>query len=34
MQYTHLYSDDYGESHFEDIQIDLTLTDYAPPAPP
>jgi hypothetical protein len=32
--YTHLYSDESGESHFEDIEIDLTLTDYAPPAPP
>jgi len=32
--YTHLYSDDSGESHFEDIEMDLTLTDYTPPAPP
>ena len=32
--YTHLYSEDSGESHFEDIEMDLTLTDYAPPAPP
>ena len=32
--YTHLYSDDSGESHFEDIEMDLTLTDYAPPAQP
>jgi hypothetical protein len=32
--YTRLYSDDQGESHFEDVEIDLTLTDYAPPAPP
>lgn len=32
--YTRLYSDDQGESHFEDVQFDLTLTDYAPPAPP
>lgn len=31
--YTRLYSDDQGESHFEDVEIDLTLTDYAP-APP
>ena len=34
MTYTRLYSDEQGESHFEDIEIDLTLTDYAPPAPP
>lgn len=32
--YTRLYSDDQGESHFDDVEIDLTLTDYAPPAPP
>ena len=32
--YTHLYSDDSGESHFEEIEMALTLTDYAPPAPP
>ena len=32
--YTHLYSDEIGESHFEDIEMDLTLTDYTPPAPP
>jgi hypothetical protein len=32
--YARLYSDDEGESHFEDVEIDLTSTDYAPPAPP
>jgi len=32
--YTRLYSDKHGESHFEDVEIDLTLTEYAPPAPP
>lgn len=32
--YTRLYSDEHGESHFADVEIDLTLTDYAPPAPP
>ena len=25
--YTRLYSDAHGESHFEDIEIDLTLTE-------
>ena len=34
MQYTRLYSDDRGESHFEDIESDLKLVEYAPPAPP
>lgn len=32
--YTRLYSDAHGESHFEAVEIDLKLTDYAPPAPP
>ena len=32
--YTRLFSDAHGESHFEDVEIDLTLTEYAPPAPP
>jgi len=32
--YTRLFSDSEGESHFEDIEIDLAATDYAPPAPP
>ena len=32
--YTRLYSDEHGESHFEDVEIDLTLTEYTPPAPP
>jgi hypothetical protein len=32
--YTRLYSDENGESHFKGAQIDLALTDYAPPAPP
>ncbi len=32
--YTRLFADDAGESHFEDVEIDLALTDYAPPAPP
>ena len=32
--YARLYSDEHGESHFEDVEIDVTMTDYAPPAPP
>src|SRR3982074_3471348 len=34
MKYARLYADDDGESHFEDIEIDLALTENAPPAPP
>ena len=29
-----LYADEVGESHFEDIEIDMSSIQYAPPAPP
>jgi hypothetical protein len=32
--YARLYSDAAGESHFDDVEIDLASNDYAPPAPP
>src|SRR5437762_11268014 len=32
--YVRLYSDTSGESHFEDVEIDLASTDYTPSAPP
>ncbi len=32
--YVRLYCDEQGESHFEDVEIDLALTEYASPAPP
>jgi len=34
MQYTRLYADMEGESHFEDVEIELSEVDFAPPAPP
>lgn len=34
MTYIRLFSDTNGESHFEDVEVDLVSTDYAPPAPP
>lgn len=34
MRIVRLYNDSDGESHFEDVEIGLELTDYAPPAPP
>ena len=34
MQYTRLYADSDGESHFEDVDIAFTTRAYAPPAPP
>lgn len=33
MRIVRLYGDSAGESHFEDVEIELNLTDYAPPAP-
>ena len=32
--YTRLYADDEGESHFEDLEAELAAVDFAPPAPP
>lgn len=29
-----LYADEAGESHFEDIEIEMASVQYAPPAPP
>ena len=34
MKYTRVYSDDEGESHFEDIEADFSSMPFAPPAPP
>ena len=34
MQYTRVYADDGGESHFEDVTVEFQDVDYAPPAPP
>jgi pimeloyl-ACP methyl ester carboxylesterase len=34
MKYIRVYADDEGESHFEDVEIELSSVDFAPPAPP
>ena len=34
MKVTRLYCDKGGESHFEDIELDFSSVDFAPPAPP
>ncbi len=34
MVYTRLYSDEHGESHFEDVEIKFRSVNFAPPAPP
>lgn len=33
-KYIRLYADDTGESHFEDLEIELAPGDFAPPAAP
>ena len=33
MQYVHLKADNGGESHFEEVNLDLSEADYRPPAP-
>ncbi len=34
LNYVRVYADSLGESHFEDVEIDLHEIDFAPPAPP
>jgi hypothetical protein len=34
VKYARLFADDAGESHFEDVEHELNLIDFAPPAPP
>ena len=33
-RYTRLFTDSAGESHFDEIETELTLTDFAPSSPP
>ncbi len=33
MKYVRVYADAAGESHFEDVAVELTPVNYAPPAP-
>ncbi len=32
--YVRLFADEHGESHFEEVAVELTPVDFAPPAPP
>ncbi len=34
MKYVRMFADDDGESHFEDVEVEFSDLDYAPPAPP
>ena len=34
VKYARMYADESGETHFDDVEIELTPTNAAPPAPP
>jgi hypothetical protein len=34
MSYVRLFADEQGESHFEEIDVELAPAEFAPPAPP
>ncbi len=34
MKYIRIYEDSAGKSHFEDVEVELALVNFAPPAPP
>jgi hypothetical protein len=34
MKYVRIYADQSGDSHFEDVEVAMSLTNFAPPAPP
>ena len=34
MNYIRVYADPAGESHFEDVEVELSPVNFAPPAPP
>lgn len=34
MRYTRVFADEKGETHFEDVEVELELVDFAPPASP
>ena len=34
MRYVRIYADSTGESHFDEVSVDLSIHDFAPPAAP
>lgn len=34
MKYAIVYTDDYGDSHFKDFELEFESVNFAPPAPP
>ena len=34
MNYIRIYADPAGETHFEDVEVELSQVNFAPPAPP
>jgi hypothetical protein len=33
MKYIRIFADQNGDSHFEDVEVAMSLTNFAPPAP-
>jgi hypothetical protein len=34
MKYVRMYADKIGDSHFEDVEVEMSLADFSPPTPP
>ncbi|HZR40584.1 MAG TPA: hypothetical protein VFB12_10740 [Ktedonobacteraceae bacterium] len=34
MKYVRMYADKNGDSHFEDVEVEMSLVDFSPPTPP
>jgi hypothetical protein len=34
MKYVRMYADRMGDSHFEDVEVEMSLVDFSPPTPP
>ncbi len=34
MKYVRIHEDQNGRSHFDDVEVQLNLVEFAPPAPP
>ncbi len=34
MNYTRVYTDSQGKTHFEEVEVEFELVEFAPPAPP
>lgn len=34
MKYVRMYADNMGDSHFEDVEVEMSLVNFSPPTPP